>query len=894
MPISSGNRIGPYEILEPLGSGGMGQVFRARDSRLGRDVAFKVLHRELLDSPDGLRRFESEARTASSLNHPNIVTIHDVGRENGEPYIVTEFIDGQPLRAHLRGRPLPTRELLNVAVQIADGLAAAHDAGISHRDLKPENVILTRDMRAKIVDFGLAKPYAAPPIGRDGSTGTMTLSTAPGVVLGTVPYMSPEQVRGLPADYRSDQFSFGCLLYEMATGKRPFDRPEGVATLAAIINEDPPPVSNVNPQLPIPLVWVINRSLEKDPARRYASTTDLFRALTDIREHATELPPAGHAASVAPERPRSGRMARIAIPVFAVAGLLALAAPFLPDRDGSDTPAVRFTPFATEAADEAQPAWSPDGQTLAYVAVVNDVAQVFTKSLNAAAPAQITRSSTDCAYPSWSPDGKRVYYLASGSVWAVGATGGSPEPVIDRVPGSRRTPTYAVSPDSRSIFFFRMRPPGTSWLYVARIGVGDPQPVRRPPLPETFRFPHGVAFSPDGTKLAVGIIPEIGPQSGFELWILPLPDGTPSRIPAEMPRDARPVNYSWMPDNRRLVLSMEADEGSGFHLYELDTHTGDVRALTSGAGQEQYPFVSRDGRTLAYASGGTDWDLMEVPLDVSAISAVLSTSRTERLHAWSPAGTHFAYVSSARGVSELWIRGQQEEYARLLATRDESGSLFRATPRFSPDGRRVSFNRIGPKHLVWIAHVAGGPAVPLEQETDDQHGSAWSPDGNWIAYCRFIGGKWQLARAPSGGGRAIPIIEGCDADAPVDWSRTGDAIAYADAGGLHVVSPEGKDHRRIVAARPVSFVFAQDGANIHVLRGSLQRGWQLATLSARDGSEVSSNALPVPSRSEACCLSLHPDGKRIGLSVGITKRDIWLLERLDRRTNWLARLFRRP
>jgi TolB-like protein/Tfp pilus assembly protein PilF/predicted Ser/Thr protein kinase len=290
MSLPIGARLGSYEITSLLGSGGMGQVYRAKDLKLGRDVAIKVLREELASDPERLRRFEQEARSASALNHPNIITIHDIGKHDATPYIAMEYVEGKTLREMLGGGPLPTKKLLQLATQIAEGLAKAHSAGIVHRDLKPENLMVTSDGYVKILDFGLAKllPEAVD-YGSEETTITKELTRA-GVILGTIGYMSPEQASGRPIDPRSDQFSLGSILYEMATGKVAFKRDTAAATLAAIIEGEPEPVAKVNPNVSPHLRVIVERCLKKHPEERYESTRDLARELEGLRELPFELP----------------------------------------------------------------------------------------------------------------------------------------------------------------------------------------------------------------------------------------------------------------------------------------------------------------------------------------------------------------------------------------------------------------------------------------------------------------------------------------------------------------------------------------------------------------------------------------------------------------------------
>jgi predicted ATPase len=289
MPLLPGSRLGPYEIGTLLGSGGMGEVYRARDPRLDRTVAIKILPAELSKDSDRLHRFEREARSASALNHPNIVTIYELARDGSAHYIAMELIEGETLRQLLVAGSLPVRKTIEIAAQIAEGLAKAHEAGIAHRDLKPENLMVSRDGLGKILDFGLAK--VASPAADQMETGTVSSwQTQPGNVIGTVQYMSPEQARGAPLDFRSDQFSFGLVLYEMVTGKRAFPRNTAAEILVAIMREQAEPIAVQNPDVPAPLCWAIERCLAKDPEKRYVSTRDLARELAAIRDRFSEKP----------------------------------------------------------------------------------------------------------------------------------------------------------------------------------------------------------------------------------------------------------------------------------------------------------------------------------------------------------------------------------------------------------------------------------------------------------------------------------------------------------------------------------------------------------------------------------------------------------------------------
>jgi serine/threonine protein kinase len=313
-------RFGHYEILEKLGAGGMGEVYRARDLTLGRAVAIKVLRRSTSRDPDRLARFEQEARSASALNHPNIVTIYEIGTVDAIRYIAMELVEGRTLRKILLDGPLVTRRALQFAAQAAGGLAQAHEAGIVHRDLKPENIMVTGDGRLKILDFGLAKLVAPAADENSPTESGEVYGTEPGRILGTVGYMSPEQAEGRSLDFRSDQFSCGAILYEMATGRPAFRGPTRHQTLTAIIEDDPAPIATLNPTVPPPLRWIIERCLAKDPAERYGSTRDMARDLENVLEHLSEVSPAARPPGA--ERKDGARRARTR--AFVAAGLVAL------------------------------------------------------------------------------------------------------------------------------------------------------------------------------------------------------------------------------------------------------------------------------------------------------------------------------------------------------------------------------------------------------------------------------------------------------------------------------------------------------------------------------------------------------------------------------------------
>ena len=383
--LTPGTRLGPYEILAAIGAGGMGEVYRARDTRLGRDVAVKIVPPAVAANADALARFERETRAVAALSHPNILTIHDVGRSDGTVYAVLELLEGQTLRARLDGGALPQRKALEIAAQMARGLAAAHDKQIAHRDLKPENIFVTADGSVKILDFGLARQTGAPVVAPRADSATMAPSTEPGVVLGTVGYMAPEQVRGEPSDHRADIFALGCVLYEMLTGRRPFQRDTGAETMTAILKEDPPDPDKAGVVVAPGVLRTLRRCLEKRPEERFQSARDLAFALESAMEISSASGGRAAAGDRAPELkfgPTYGRTYGRAIALgfvvgAALAGLVAMVMlRQRPAETASSQPEFRRLAFDLGTVRDAR--FMPDGQSVIYGAAWNgDPLRIF-------------------------------------------------------------------------------------------------------------------------------------------------------------------------------------------------------------------------------------------------------------------------------------------------------------------------------------------------------------------------------------------------------------------------------------------------------------------------------------------------------------------------------------
>jgi eukaryotic-like serine/threonine-protein kinase len=894
--VKAGDRLGPFEVVAPLGAGGMGEVWRARDTRLGRDVAVKVLPGDLAAEPERQRRFEREARAMAALAHPNLIAIFDVGVHQGSSYIVEELLEGQSLRERIKAGALPQRTAVDVAVQIARGLAAAHERGIVHRDLKPENVFVSGDGTVKLLDFGLARlidPVAPEHAGTRSHLPTG--ATEPGRVLGTAGYMAPEQVRGLPVDQRADIFSLGVVMYEMLSGANPFLRGTSVETFSAILNDEPPDL--VTPPLgaPTPLARLVARLLEKEPGRRFHSAADVAFALESTLSPVGSTSTATAPLAGASRRRWLWRLA--ALPVVAALGvfaLLALREPF------PAPPPLRFTPLATEAVGEYSPAWSPDGKAIAYLADVDGLPQVFVRTLDTLTPSQLTHSPVACRRPFWSPDGSIVYFLThrpeggAADLRSIGAAGGETHLVREKVGFYG----VAIARDSRVAFF--AGEPGRFALQTAPSPSGAAASLRRAPFPDLVVNGLVSGFSPDGTRLIVGVNRQTG--STGEAWIVPLdPSQAPRLVFPDLQMVLPTTQFSWLPDSRHVVFDSESQGLADTHLFLGDTVTGSWAPLTSGAGEETQPAVSPDGRRVAFVAGTVDSDLVAVPLDGATPATLLASARQEAGLSWVPPGQQYVYETNATGASEIWQRSRGEGWARQVASCASLGepnprALLRQ-PRVSPDGRRVAVEVFGSTHYLIVVDLAGGRAVRLDPEGRDEHAASWSPDGASLAYRREHEGHWQLVKRILGSDGTLVLGDAASsataAGGVTAWSPTGAWIAYRQDDGIHLVSPDGGVRRKLSARPALYFDFSRDSSILIALARGPAREWLLVEIDVASGSERRVRALPFDRSVTLSGLSLHPDGRSFATSMATDRRDLWLLEGLQPpRTRGFA-LFRR-
>jgi Tol biopolymer transport system component len=749
-PVRKGMRLGPYEILAPLGAGGMGEVYRARDERLGREVAIKVLPAEVAADSQRLRRFEKEARSASALNHPNIVTIYDIGQSDGISFIAMELVNGQTLRDPLKHGVIPTKRLLAIATQAADGLAKAHEAGIVHRDLKPENVMVTKEGLVKLLDFGLAKLTST----GSGSSGegsklpTMT-GTTPGVIVGTVGYMSPEQANGERIDFRSDQFSLGSILYEMAAGKRAFQKKTPIDTLGAILNEEPEPLAAVNPKAPTQLRWIVERCLAKDPRQRYSSTDDLARDLAHLRDHLSEA-----TSGVAPGARARRRLGRPALIGAAALLLVAGAALVLRLTKPQPTPGPPLKVRQLTANSAENPVGSGDlsldGKYLAYADRTGmHVELIETGEVRSIPePEELKGRGTGWEIGPWHPDGTRFYVNAhtrSGdgggpssagtSIWSVLVMGGPPRKLREDAD------VISVSPDGASVAFgtknwSRPKPDGSTedgdreiWL----MGPGGEHAHKQFEADANgtllgllwFRDGQRVAYTRVGESTSRAVSQDL--KGGTMTTILPSKWVDPDVL-------EKSNSGAWSPDGRWIYSMPEPERdnftGTSYNFWELpiDPHTGEVlgkpRRLTSWTGFSiNASGTIGDGKRLAFLRWASLSTVYLASLDaggaVIGIPRHFTLSESESWPVgWTADGKTLVFISDRNGHNGIYRQSVTDETAEPLVAGPEGAEdacvsadgawvIYRASSESGDSKLPVQFMRTpiagGSSQLVFTA-----------------------------------------------------------------------------------------------------------------------------------------------------------------------------------------------
>jgi len=717
--ISIDTIIGDYSVVAKIGEGGMGEVYRARDTKLGRDVAIKVLPAAFSEDSARLARFEQEAQAAGSLNHPNVLVIHHIGMHEGAPYIVSELLEGETLRERMAGGALPQRKAIDYALQIARGLAAAHEKGIVHRDIKPDNVFVTNDGRVKILDFGLAKLSGA----SDGllshtEAPTRKVNTDPGTVMGTMGYMSPEQLKGQPADHRSDIFSFGAILYEMLSGKRAFRGDSMAETMSAILREDPPDLSETNKTVSPALERVVNHCLEKNPEERFHSARDLAFAIEALSSSSS---PSGSTVSVMSALPASRRKRRELLAWGAAGSCLLVAIAlgilyFL--RPPADERPMRFVIATPEkASDISVPVISPDGRTVAFLAGFEGKRFIYARPLDSLT-AQRLAGTDDASFPFWSPDSRYLAFFTDNKLKKIEATGGSPQTICEvRSPGSGTWNREGV------ILFGEENTP------IQRVsasgGIAAPALKLDESRKETSHY--SPSFLPDGRHFL------------YESWITAAEDAAIFVASLDGP-------------DRKLLLKNDSNAiyaAPGFLLFARETTVmaqpfDAARLQLSGepfpvteqvifTGQYSYSnFSISETGTMAFCSGSiSNRQLVWFDREGKSLGSVGPPGEYNDI-VLSPDEKRLATQRIVNGNSDIWLM----DLARRLPSRFTFDAATEDDPVWSPDGSTIVFSstRNGRFDVYRKVSSGAGNEELLSQSETDKEGTDWSADGRFVLF----------------------------------------------------------------------------------------------------------------------------------------------------------------
>jgi serine/threonine protein kinase/Tol biopolymer transport system component len=785
MTLASGTKLGPYEIQSPLGAGGMGEVYRARDTRLDRTVAIKVLNAQLVASPDLRARFEREARIISQLQHPNICVLHDVGNEGPIDYLVMEFLQGESLAERLGKGPIPPEQVVSIAIEIAEALEKAHRAGVVHRDLKPGNVMLTKS-GAKLLDFGLAKPLGAAGRGSGSSssvfaaalTNTMPaaspaspLSSA-GSVIGTVQYMSPEQIQGVEADARSDIFSFGVMLFEMVTGKRTFEGKTQASIVGQILAVDPPSVSTLRPQTPPRLERVIRLCLDKDPDERIQTAHDLKLELRGIAESTPVV--AVQSAAVAPARRRwvpwaVAAVLAVAAVAFALAYIQSLRVPQVSVHSYVLPP--EKAAFVVTGNSAGPPVLSPDGLRVAFVARGESGTQtLWIRPMNSAV-AQPMAGTDGASYPFWSADSRYVGFFAGGKLNKIEASGGPPQALCDA--GAGRGGTC----NSDGIIVFT--PDATTGLERVDAAGGTPVSLSTPDGNETsHRWPD---FLPDGKHFLYFAHGTTSAAGGIYLASLDTKERKLLLRNDSNAIYAAPGQLLFVRDNTlmaqgfdvaHLALEGEAKPIADHVAVNADTWRGIMTASMNGELLFQHGAASGGSQLVWYDASGKPGQ------------PVLPDTADYYTPKLSPVGGKLAVTIEVNGMGDIWMI----DLARHTKTRITFGPQYSNWPIWWPDGKSIVYG-YGPTGTSTAIYRQNADGTGSKEKLLDSPGInvvpfSVSPDGRYIAYMRRdpkSTTSWDIWALPMfGDGKPFPVVSTNFVDATPAISPDGKWLAYAN------------------------------------------------------------------------------------------------------------------
>jgi serine/threonine protein kinase/Tol biopolymer transport system component len=796
MPLA-GQQISSYNILSLLGRGGMGEVYLAQDTRLGRKVALKLLTASSTKDEGRLRRFQQEARAASALNHPNILTIYEIGQVDNQRFIATEFIEGETLRKLLERTKMAVQQVLDVAMQVAGALAAAHQAGIIHRDIKPENVMLRQDGYVKVLDFGLAKlmEQQVPALNTEAPT-VAKVDTDPGIIMGTVTYMSPEQARGEKVDARTDIWSLGVVTYEMVAGCAPFAGRSSSDVIASILQKEPAPLARYSSDVPPELQWMVSKALRKDRDERYHSAKELLGDLKNLRqelEHQARLersatPEASSetgagvgsgqlVARTADQRATStadavGRTtsglevyvseikrhkagASIAIATLFV--LLGLAAFGLYKWVRSDKPATAFQDMRisklTTTGKMMDALISPDGKYAVHVMEAKGLQSLWVRQISTSSSIQIV-APADVKYTgiTLSKDGEQVYYVRSNKaehdvLYQIPILGGNARRVADNV-GSAVT----ISPDGRRFAFVRYdESSNENRLIIADLEGGEQHKLAARKNPESFDYP---AWSPDG-KIIACVVQNVD-SSGVYWSVTEVRVEDGAQTPISHARWAGAGKIAWLNDGSGLILPLLERISGPYQLWYLSYPTGEAHRITNDVNNYMSVSITAESKSLVTVQSETNSNIWIAPSsDYSHAKQITFSNHDGAEGIAFTANNKIVYCSQAPGNYEIWITDTDGNNTKRLT----SGRYSSASPAVSPDGQFIFFSssdRAGASTNIWRMRLDGSEAKQLTSYTQYAFAPQCAPDNKWVAYT-VVGERPSIEKIPVEGGDPVRL-----------------------------------------------------------------------------------------------------------------------------------------
>ncbi len=776
-----GSRLAQYLILEKAGSGGMGVIYRARDETLHRDVALKVLPPGSAGHGTPREKLLREARASSALNHPNICTIYEVGESGEQAYIAMEYVEGEPVSHRIPADGLPTETVLDYGAQAAAALEHAHSRGILHRDLKSANVRVTPAGQLKVLDFGLA--ISIKDASLDGSTRATSLDLGASPIAGTLLYMAPEILRGDPADIRSDIWSLGVMLYELAAGALPFQGRTEFELTTAILRESPAPLS---PRVPPGLRAIILRCLSKQPAQRYQHAGEVRAALEALQSQTG--PVAGPV--VSPARPwRMALLAAGSIVVLAVSAMFIFrrhaAAPALPAAAGGQ---LRLLISSEGFLDG--PALSPDGKMVAYIEASGGRSQLLVSRVAGGERVRLTDDDSRIAGPQFSPDGERIAFTRrrpkaeTSEICLIPSLGGEAQPLLS----GARSPAWSA--DGSRLVFIIQKPREPEMLATSAVDGTDMRTLLQ--ADAFFPFFGNPTWSPDGKT--IGVTRSRG-GANREIWLVPTAGGPGHRLTADPP-GIFTDDAVFSPDGRGVVH--RSNRGGASNLWWQPFDGGPPARITSGPGPDESPSIARDG-VIGFRNSRSREVLFLYDLATRQVSTLLSDPSTLWSPAFSPDGREIAYSrNEPDGSWHVWVIPAGGGAPKQLT----HGKVPEVYPRYAPDGATVFFNTWGSDPLsLWRAPRNGGPASPLkfQNASSDAYGDV-SRDGRWFAFVRTEGGASRIyIVAADGSGQPRRLTE--SPSSIPRWSPDGNWIAFSPdrsfSGGIFIIHPDGTGLRRL-------------------------------------------------------------------------------------------------